>query len=108
MRLAERLLADPDLEPGQIGQLIGELHTAMRISEHFLAELLYAQISLVIAANQNKMQMGKRLAVVAAENANGDGLVTDDGKYLVSAVCGSGCESESQSKQELIDPARKE
>jgi hypothetical protein len=41
---------------------------------------------MVIAAKQNQMHMGERLAVLPAEDADGDGLIVDHREALCRAV----------------------
>jgi hypothetical protein len=106
--LAERLLADPDLEPGKIRQLAGEARLALGVGQRLLAEELAVEVALVIAADQNQMKMGERLAALSAENAKGDGLAVGDWEALVRAAGldalrgaaeGSGRKSQSNGKR---------
>ena len=84
--LAERLFGDPDLQPGKICQLLGQMRLTMRVGEQFRAIELAVQIAPVIAGKQNQMQMSERLAVLPAKDTNGDGLVVDYRKNLRRAA----------------------
>jgi hypothetical protein len=58
----------------------------MRVGEQFRAIELVVQVAPVIAGKQNQMQMGERLAVLPAEDADRDGLVVDHRKGLIRAA----------------------
>jgi hypothetical protein len=72
----------------------------MRVGECFLAVELVVQVILVIAGDQKQMVMGERLAVLPAEDANGDWLVVDDREGLIRAANGSGQQGYSGGKRE--------
>jgi hypothetical protein len=72
----------------------------MRVGKRLLAEELVVKADLVIASDKDQMQMGKRLAVIAAEDADGDGLVVDDWEGLICIAHGSGQQSHSSGKGE--------
>jgi hypothetical protein len=93
--LAEPLLPDPDLKPGQICELLRKPRLAVRVGDRFLAPELIVDLALVIATQQKKMNMGEWLAILAAENANGDGSVVCHGIESFSAAEGSGQQSQS-------------
>lgn len=84
--LAEWLIGDPDLEPGKICQLLGQMRLTVRVGKQFRAIELAVQIVPVIAGKQNQMRMSERLAVLPAKNTNRDGLVVDYRKNLRSAA----------------------
>lgn len=59
------------------------------------------QIALVIAADQEQMQIAERQAILAAEDTDGDGFAVNHGEGLIGAAESSGGEGEcGQGKSE--------
>jgi hypothetical protein len=72
----------------------------LRVGQRLLAEELAVEVALVIAADQDEMKMGERLAILSVENANRDGLAVHDREDLVRTPARSGRKSQSSGKRE--------
>jgi hypothetical protein len=102
MSLAERLLIDPDLEPGKLRQPLGEPRLTLCVGERLLAEELVVQIGPIISANQKQMKMGQRLAIPAAEDADCEWLIVNDREALARAAHTSGRERHASGENAWI------
>ena len=84
--MAERHFSYPHLKPGQVGQLFWKTHITKGVGEHLLAVELVVQIALVIAAKERQMKTGEGQAVLAAEDADSDGLIMDHRESFIGAA----------------------
>jgi len=86
MSLANRSFGHGDLEEREVCQRVGQARIAAIVGEQVLTPHFKMQVALVIAGNQAEACMGKRMAIFAVENADGDGLAVDHGEDLIGAA----------------------
>lgn len=51
------LFTGPEPEPGKVGELLGEPRLTVRVGNRLLLPKMIAKLALVVAGNQNKMNV---------------------------------------------------
>lgn len=84
--LADMLFRHADLQKGKVRQCIRQLRLAMVVGRNVVMPHRQMEVAPVIAREQAHVGMGDWMAVRAIEDADGDGVVVDDGKVLIRAT----------------------